>query len=688
MNKTISQSNVPSADFFFAPGGPIAKSIKSFEPRSQQARMALAVEQSLSEQKHLIIEAGTGVGKSLAYLLPCALWALRNRKKTVIATYTKALQEQLVKKDLPVVRSALEKTGHSLRYALLMGSENYLCLSRLRRCLRKGPELFDTGYPETVLDNIVKWSKKNGTGCKTEPHFPIPAHVWEKVSRDPDLCTGKRCPIRGSCLYMKNVERAAQSHLVVANQHLFFAGIPIPAFEAVVFDEAHNMEDVASQFFGFSLTNLKVRRLLDDIFNPDTMRGLARRIVNKDKVWLDCVEKAIPAARRAAKTLFENVQDNLGLDIAGKMRHSGVRRVRRPDAVPDTLSGPLSELGSLLSEALAWSETAEEEAEIKAHMNRCVNVIEQLNAFLKCDSKEHAYWAEIGRSKRNLAVSLNMRPLDVSKMLEKQLFERQRSSPAKAGRRPVILTSATLAVDGSFSMLKSRLGINGAREVLLDSPFDYQSQVVIHESPGIPDPKLESQAYEDAVIEQCPRIFEAVAGGIFVLFTSWHLLEKCSGALTASALNRPVFVQGDRPPQKLIKAFQKAGNGVLLATDTFWQGIDIPGAALSCVVITRLPFRSPNSPLEEARCEWMASLGMNVFNEYTLPKAVIKFRQGFGRLIRKKTDSGAVVILDPRIRTRPYGGMFLRSVPKCRLARSLDELKEFFFGRRPLEKNF
>ncbi len=633
--------------------------------------MALAVEQSLSEQKHLIIEAGTGVGKSLAYLLPCALWALRNKKKLVIATYTKALQEQLVNKDLPIVDSAVREMGYSLRYALLMGSENYLCLSRFRRCLKKGPELFDSGYHQDALDRIAEWSEKTDTGLKTELHFSVLAHVWEKVSRDPDLCTGKRCLLREKCLYMKNVECAARADLVVVNQHLFFAGIPIPAFEAVVFDEAHNMEDVATHFLGFSLTNLNVRRLLDDIFNPDTGRGLARRISNKDKAWLDCIEEKIPAARRAAKTLFENVRDRLGLEIAGKMRHSGARRVRQPDIVRDTFSGSVEELGSLLSQALAWSQTVEEEVEIRAHMNRCLNTIEQLKTFLKCDKKDCAYWAEIGRSRRNLMISMNMRPLNVSKMLEKRLFERY---------RPVILTSATLAVDGSFSMLKSRLGINGAREVLLDSPFDYKSHAVIHESPGIPDPKLENLAYERAVIKQCPEIFEAVTGGIFVLFTSWHLLEKCSGALTAYALNRPVFVQGNRPPQKLINAFQKAGNGILLATDTFWQGIDVPGSALSCVIITRLPFRSPDSPLEEARHEWMTSLGMDVFNEYTLPKAVIKFRQGFGRLIRKKTDSGAVVILDPRIRTRPYGGMFLRSVPKCRLARSLDELKEFFCG--------
>ena len=298
--------------------------------------------------------------------------------------------------------------------------------------------------------------------------------------------------------------------------------------------------------------------------------------------------------------------------------------------------------------------------------------VEQLKTFLQCKSKEHAYWVEVSQSKRAPYTALNMAPLDVSESLRKDLFGKH---------CPVILTSATLAVDGSFAMLKSRLGLDESSEVLLDSPFEYERQAVIYNAPDIPDPK-EHEAYERAVLEQCPKIASVVAGGIFVLYTNWQLLEKTSKALTADSTSRPIFKQGEAAPQHLLNEFKKAGNGILLATDTFWQGIDVPGPALSCVIITRLPFLAPDTPLEEARHEWMAAKGMNVFNEYTLPKAIIKFRQGFGRLIRSNTDFGAVVILDPRIRTRKYGAKFLRSIPKCRQVGCLAELKEYFESKR------
>jgi ATP-dependent DNA helicase DinG len=456
---------------------------------------------------------------------------------------------------------------------------------------------------------------------------------------------------------------------VVINQHLFFAGVPLPAFHAVIFDEAHNLEEVAAHFLGFSLTSLKIKRLLDDIFNPGSGRGLAKRLKSQPPLWLPRIQEAISDAHFATKMFFEDIRTKLNLPDAGKQPDA--RRVRQPHLVDDQFSRPLQKLAALLAEAVALSQSGEDEAEIKALRNRCLQTVEQLAAFLACASKEHAYWVEVHRSKGNPHTSLCMAPLDVSDSLRKGLF---------AKHRPVILTSATLAVDGSLDMLKSRLGLDDSLDVLLDSPFEYERQAVLLSAPDVPDPK-ESAAFEKAVLEHCPKIAESVTGGVFVLYTSWQLLEKSAQALTTDATNRPVFKQGSKPPQQLLSDFKRAGNGVLLATDTFWQGIDVPGPALSCVIITRLPFLAPDTPLEEARHEWMAAKGMNVFNEYTLPKAIIKFRQGFGRLIRSSTDFGAVVILDPRIRTRKYGGMFLRSIPKCRQASSLAELKDFFAAR-------
>lgn len=650
--------------------------------------MASAVEKSLSEAKHLVVEAGTGIGKSLAYLLPSGLWAVQNKKKVIVATYTKALQEQLTKKDLPIVQAALRKTGFPFQYSLLMGSTNYLCLSRLQRRLKRGPGLFEDGGSKPspscapsgnalrrmdggskdAAQMLLEWSKTAASGLRTEVPFRVPEPLWEEVCRDRDLCLGKKCSFREACLHRKDAARARQADVVVVNQHLFFAGMPLPAFDAVIFDEAHNLEEVAAHFLGFSLTNRNLKRLFDDILNPRSGRGLAGRVTVIPPNWLPRIAEAIGDAHFAARAFFQELRSRLGLDGAGEARQPKATRVRTPHIVPDPLSEPIQELAALLSEAVALSRSAEEEVEIKALRNRCVASVEQLNSFLHCKSKDHAYWVEVNRSRRSPQTSLNMAPLDVSDALRKDLF---------AKHCPVILTSATLAVNGSFAMLKSRLGLDESVEVLLDSPFDYARQAVIHIAAGIPDPK-EQEAYERAAIERCPKIAEAVTGGVFVLYTSWKMLAKSSEVLTGASTGRPVFKQGDGTSQRILNDFKKAGNGILLATDTFWQGVDVPGPALSCVVIARLPFLAPDTPLEEARHEWLAAKGMNVFKEYVLPKAIIKFRQGVGRLIRSKSDFGAVVVLDPRIRTRKYGAMFLRSIPRCPQAGSLDDLRKFF----------
>lgn len=655
-----------SLSAFFAPGGLIAQTIRGFEPRQQQSEMASAVQKSLSEAKHLVVEAGTGVGKSLGYLVPSALWATRTKQKVLVATYTKALQEQLTKKDLPLVKTALQMAGLPFQYFLLMGSANYICLRRLQIRLDQSPKLIDDGS-RAVLDTLEDWAKMAESGLRSEAPVRVAQQLWEDVCRDPDLCLRKRCGLRDACLYRKDVARAKEADLVVINQHLFFSGLPLSAFGAVVFDEAHNLEDVASHSLGFSLTSRQIKRLLDDILNLKSGRGLAQRLKVQPPEWIPRIRATTSDAHLAANSFFEDIRRRLGLEDS-QAPHPRAKRVREPNIVKDPLSEPLKSLIALLGEAVGLSQKAEEEVEIKAVRNRCLKVLEQLNAFLQCKSKEHAYWAEFVQSKRGSMTSLNTAPLDVSKALKKDLFEKI---------SPVILTSATLAVDGSFAMVKSRLGLDESIEVLLDSPFEYQRQAVIYNAPNVPDPK-DADAYEKAVLEQSIHVAAAVTGGIFALYTSWKLLEKASKVLTAEATKRPVFKQGDGATHQLLSEFKKAGNGILLATDTFWQGIDVPGPALSCVMITRLPFVSPDSPLEEARHEWMAGRGINAFNEYELPRAVIKFRQGFGRLIRCATDFGAVVVLDPRVRTRRYGAVFLRSVPKCRQVSSVEEMKKFF----------
>ena len=653
---------------FFGPGGSVARALKNFETRPEQEQMAAAVYKAIAARSHLVVEAGTGVGKSISYLLPAALLASRDKKKIIVATHTKALQEQLVKHDLPVVKGLLEEHGLPLKYFLLMGSANYLCLLRLERAGTHQSDLFESEEEQASAADLREWARTGASGCRSEIPLKVAQRVWEEVCRDPDICLGRKCPHKETCLYRRDLATAKQADILVVNQHLFFAGLPIPAFDAVIFDEAHNLEDVASAVMGFAVTDRQVKRLVDDIYNPKSGRGLARRLKSPPANWLADMRQAVGDVNFASKDFFQGVTEKLGFgSFEGKMP-AKAKRLREPGIIPNPLAEPLLALTVLLSQALGHSQSDLEEAEIKGYLKRCLALAEQVNVFLKCGGSEHAYWAEVSYSKRNPATSIHRAPVDVADALRKELFEEG---------YPVILTSATLAVDGSFEMIKARLGLDKTSELLLNSPFNYDKQAVVFVPPEIPDP-LDARGYEAAVIKECGLLPAAVDGGIFLLFTSWQLLVKAYGALAGKFPDRPMFRQGDKLPQHLLAEFKRAGNGILFATDTFWQGIDVPGQALACVVIARLPFLSPDSPLEEARQEWMAARGMNVFNEYTLPKAVVKFRQGFGRLIRSKTDFGAVVVLDPRIQTKRYGVKFLRSIPKCRRVNGLAELKAFF----------
>ncbi len=656
-----------TTEAFFGRGGAVSRALKHFEPRDQQRRMADAVYKSITDSRHLVVEAGTGVGKSLAYLVPAAIHAARDKKKIVVATHTKALQEQLVKHDLPVVKAMLQEFGLPFSYFIFMGSANYLCLSRLERAGAHQSDLFETEEEMAGAAELREWAKTGGSGCRTEIPLRVQQRVWEEVCRDPDMCLGRRCSRREACLYQRDRALARQADILVVNQHLFFSGLPVPAFDAVIFDEAHNLEEVAAAFMGFSVSDRQLKRLADDIFNPKSGRGLARRLKRPPAGWLAEMRQAITELGFGSRDFFMELRKALRFDefAAGQSR---ARRVREAAVAPNTIAEPLKAVVALLEQAVAHSQDELEEAELKTYIKRCLAVQEAVASFLKCADKEHAYWAEVTYGRRHTTISINRAPVDVSGALRAELF---------GEGYPVVLTSATLAVDGSFAMVKSRLGLDMSAELLLDSPFDYEKQAVIYIPPGVPDPQ-EAAAYEAAVIKECARLPGAVDGGLFFLFTSWQLLGRAYAALEGKFPGRPLFRQGDRLPQQLLTDFKRAGNGILFATDTFWQGVDVPGKALSCVAIARLPFTAPDTPLEEARHEWMSARGMNVFNEYTLPKAVVKFRQGFGRLIRSRTDYGAVVIMDPRVRTARYGGKFLRSIPKCSRAESLADLKKFF----------
>jgi ATP-dependent DNA helicase DinG len=604
--------------------------------------MARAVSDSLDSGRHLAVEAPTGVGKSLAYLVPAALWAAREQRKVVVATYTRALQEQLTQKDLPLVQSALAELGVRLEFSLLMGSENYLCLHRLSKALRQ-PLLAERADWAALTD----WSETAATGLRSRLPFSLGDAEWDRVSRDPDLCPGKRGPFWDRCLYRKDLAAARSAHIVVVNQHLLFAGLPIPSYDALIIDEAHNAEETAARFLGFSLGEFQLKRLLDEIDRSPAAQEQAK------------------ACRAATALFFRSLCEKLSLTPGPEETAS--RRVREPlDA--DAVIASLSELAETLGSAAPA--TLDDELELHAWSDRCRAAAATIKEFAKAEGSGWAYWADARRTRRGLAVSIHRAPVDVAPALRESLF---------GAGRPVILTSATLAVGGSFSHLESRLGLDEPLELKLDSPFDFSRQAALYVAESMPDPKTEPEAYERAVVDRCGEIVRLTKGGVFLLFTSRQLMVRAHAEL-GPTMTRPVYRQGEAAPWELLERFRKAGDGVLFGTDTFWQGVDIAGPALSCVVITRLPFLSPDSPLEEARHEWLQSRGDDVFREYTLPKAVIRFRQGFGRLIRTGTDRGAVVVLDPRLLSRSYGKIFRSSLPGPAPLDSLEQLAAFLKG--------
>lgn len=659
-------------DFLFERGGLLSREIKNFEPRSQQVEMAGAVHRALREQTHLIVEAGTGVGKSLAYLLPLAVWACAENRRAVVATYTKTLQQQLIRKDLPIAQKVVEGMGMELRYALLMGSENYLCVRRLFAFMKKGRGLYDAPGHEQSLSVLAGLCRQSDTGLRSALPVTLPDSIWSEIRRESDLCLRRHCQYYELCLHRKEVTRAREAQIVVANQHLFFAGMPIPAFDAVVLDEAHNVEEVAADYLGIDLSNYRVRRLLGEIYNTQNGRGIATRLKNRSERWLGELASTIEAALMRSEAFFMGVLETLGLQAALLAGEQKDVRIVSANVVPDTLTPPLAMVIELLGEALASAGDAEEETLIKAYKNRCTVLCAEIKEFLKCEGRDKTFWISARLNRGRPIIELRMTPLDIAPVLAEELFE---PTPT------VILTSATLAVAGKFNMARRNLGMPASPEKLLDSPFNYKEQAALYIPNTMPDPNAESVLFETRSLEECAGIAGAVRGGIFILCTSWSFLKKASVLLTEEKLGRPVFVQGSGAPEEIIREFKRAKNGVLLATDTFWQGVDVPGQALACVVITRLPFRSPDSPVEEAREQWLASQGREVFSEYSLPKAVIKFHQGFGRLIRNSEDYGAVAVLDPRITTRRYGGQFMRSIPKCDVLRDLKALKEFYSRR-------
>lgn len=643
-------------------GGIISKCLRNYELRPQQLQMAKAISEAIELNKHLIVEAGTGVGKSLAYLIPFIIYAVRDEKKVIVSTYTKTLQNQLYLKDLPFLKEALEI---QFDYALCLGSENYLCLRRFNS--EYTYDLFNSDSKLKDISRILAWSSKTESGIVSDLDFVPHEEVWDNVCRDPDLCLGKRCSYKNDCFYKKAKKKEKRSHILVTNHSLFFTNLAsggqvLPNFNAVVFDEAQTLEDVAASYLGLETSNTKIRYTLDSIYNPKTHKGILVKFMILNTETIKKIETHLAEAREASDKFFRDISQIFG-------DQSDSRRIRTKNIVFNYLEEPLKHLASSLSELIDYVDSEEDEVLIKSYIKRCVGIYSALSFISNHDRDDYVYWIEVSRRRRGIKYSLFAAPIEIAEELKKQLFGKI---------SPIILTSATLATEDNFEFIKGRLGIDGCDGLLLGSPFNYEENVLLYLPRKIEDPSEKFDVFQREVLEYIKKIIDIMRGRIFILFTSYKMLNAIFDELVMSYRDINLLRQGDKPRYELLKEFKRTENSILLGTTTFWQGVDVPGRSLECVIITKLPFLVPDDPMAEARMELIESRGGNPFIEYQMPQALMMFKQGFGRLIRTKWDRGVVAVLDPRIRTRFYGRSFINALPKCNYTFDTEEINNFF----------
>ena len=643
--------NKPSMLAIFGPGGFLDKCmIGGYEHRPAQLQMAEAVDDAFENHHHAILEAGTGTGKTLAYLLP----AITSGRRVVVSTATKSLQEQLYQKDVPFLQKHF---APNWKVAVMKGRSNFLCLAKTHALadqpVLKGMEEVD------AFRQIQDWSKLTETGDRAELTFlPDDSDLWSRIDARRDTCTGKKCPQFEQCFLTRMQTRAKEADLIIVNHHLFFAdlalkhddfGSILPEYSAVVFDEAHEMEDVASDYFGQQISNFRFEELARD---ADQMMRLTRQ--------------GTPSLLRRTQRIREKTRAFFDAFSAKEGRFPFSRNEREAflEQNREAYDGLLNALKGLETEFAALTSKPEELLNIA---RRSFEIRQEFSFLFESNERNYVYWFE----RRNKGVFLAATPIDVSQILREHLFE---------AFDTVILTSATLTVAGRFEFIRHRMGVDHAKEIQLPPEFDYQQQALLYlpqRVPDVRDPGFGAKAADEIV-----SLLELSQGRAFCLFTSYAQMNDLFERVQAR-VDFPLLLQGTAPRTVLLERFKNTPNSVLFATASFWQGVDVPGDQLSCVIVDRLPFAVPSDPIVAARVRALQDEGRNPFSEFQVPEAVLALKQGFGRLIRTKTDRGVLALLDTRISRMPYGKIFLESLPRYRRTHDLGEVERFLGAARP-----
>ncbi len=640
-----------AAEDVLGPNGPIARAMEGYEDRPEQVRMARAVAEALSQSRHLIVEAGTGVGKSFAYLVPALAWAAEADGKVAVATSTIALQEQLVEKDLPALAKTLP---FATPFALVKGRGNYVCLRRLHLAAGAGGDLFPADDEREQLLAILSWAEKGG-GSRQELPFEPAFDVWDSVRAESGNCLHKACPFYERCAYQEGRRRTHAARLLVMNHHVLLSDLALrrsgasflPKVDAVVVDEAHDLEDAAAECLGTRLSSRGVGQVLGRLWNDRRQSGLLAR-------HGDPTLKAMADdARRLSRAFFDGVRQSLDGEGVG----TRMVPVERPLSGDAGLALALETLATAIAEGVPSADEQDLALELSVRAKSLAGLSEEVERLVAGPDDDHAMWAEWD-ARANAALTLA--PIDVGADLKKALYDAHDS---------VVLTSATLAVGRppSFRFTRERLGLEDAEELSLGSPFDFARQARIVIRTDVPDPVRAKEAYEAALPEAVLDAVRRTNGGAFVLFTSYEAMKRTAKAIRAHLVGDGllVLVQGEDLQRTAMLDRFRAENAVLFGVSSFWQGVDVPGDALRNVVIARLPFDVPTHPLQRARQARLEREGRSAFSHLSLPGAAIRLKQGFGRLIRRATDKGIVVILDPRVVSKRYGKTLLDSLPEC-----------------------